>query len=85
MQTDPYLMVEKVFIYYRKQINFLEEYYTKKIGYKVKIRLDKHAETSYFSLHGQSIVISEKELNRYLVIKCRNYSIHYFIHLSYMK
>lgn len=62
MQTDPYLMVEKVFIYYRKQINFLEEYYTKKIGYKVKIRLDKHAETSYFSLAGQSIVISERNL-----------------------
>ena len=62
MQTDPYLMVEKVFIYYRKQINFLEEYYTKKIGYKVKIRLDKHAETSYFSLHDQSIVISERNL-----------------------
>ena len=62
MQTDPNLMVEKVFIYYRNQINFLEEYYTKKIGYKVKIRLDKRAETSYFSLVGQSIVISQKNL-----------------------
>ncbi len=62
MQTDPNLLVEKVFVYYRKQINFLEEYYTKKIGYKVKIRLHRYAPTSYFSLHEQSIVISEKNL-----------------------
>ena len=62
MQTDPNLIVEKTFIYYRKQINFLEEYYTNKIGYKVKIRLDRYARTSYFSLQDQSIVISEKNL-----------------------
>lgn len=62
MQTDPNLMVRKVFVYYRKQINFLEEYYTRKIGYKVKIRLDRYAQTSYFSLQDQAIVISEKNL-----------------------
>jgi len=62
MKTDPNLMVEKVFVYYRKQINFLEEYYTKKIGYKVKIRLDKYAQTSFFSLHGQTIVIAQRNL-----------------------
>ena len=62
MQTDPNLIVEKTFIYYRKQINFLEEYYSKKIGYKVNIRLHKYAPTSYFSLQDQSIVISEKNL-----------------------
>ena len=62
MQTDPNLIVEKTFIYYRKQINFLEEYYSKKIGYKVKIRLDRHARTSYFSLDDQAIVIAEKNL-----------------------
>ena len=62
MKTDPNLIVEKVFVYYRKQINFLEEYYTKKIGYKVKIKLDKHAQTSYFSLHEQTIVIAQQNL-----------------------
>ena len=62
MQTNPNLIVEKTFIYYRKQINFLEEYYTNKIGYKVNIRLDRYAQTSYFSLYDQSIVIAEKNL-----------------------
>ena len=62
MQTDPNLIVRKTFIYYQKQINFLEEYYSDKIGYKVTIRLDKYANTSYFSLNEQAIVISEKNL-----------------------
>ena len=62
MKTNPNLIVEKVFVYYRKQINFLEEYYTKKIGYKVKIELDKYAQTSHFSPHRQAIVIARQNL-----------------------
>ena len=62
MQTDPTLLVQKVFNYYRKQINFLEEYYTKQIGYKVRIRLDTKAQTSYFSMYDQSIVIAVNNL-----------------------
>ena len=62
MQTNPNLIVEKTFVYYRKQINFLEEYYTNKIGYKIKIQLNRYAQTSYFSLHDQTIVIAEGNL-----------------------
>lgn len=62
MITDPKLLIDKVFIYYGKQVNFLEDYYSSRLGYKIKISLDYKAQTSYFSLEERAIKISAQNL-----------------------
>ena len=62
METNPYLLVDKVFNYHRKQINFLEDYYSKKISYKIRIKLARKSETSFFSLSDRMIYISVNNL-----------------------
>ena len=61
MQTDPKLLIKKVFNHYRKQINFLEEYYSKEVGRKIKIELTEN-NTSYYDMHSKRIYISTNNL-----------------------